>query len=500
MVVKVMNRLKRQQAAGAAAPRRADRGRGPARAKSATCSPSNSLIGVVDRTIARSMRRPWSPGAVGLGRGVRLAVSKVAPDAVRQIWSPRLRAEARDAPESGIVEVFNYGRGREGLIPLWVGEGDLPTPGLHLRRGGARRSAPARPSTPTSAACPNSARRSPAITRASTAGRSTPERFFVTGGGMQAIQIAVRMVAGVGDEVLVPTPAWPNIAAAIGIGGATRRSRCRCASAMPAGRSTSTACSTAVDAADHGDLPQFAVQPDRLDRDARRASRDPRFRPRSAACGSSPTRSITASSMPATASPSFYDIAEPDERILYVNTFSKNWAMTGWRIGWLSAPPALGQTIENLIQYSTSGVAAFLQRAATAALDDGDDFLALAGRARPRRPRDRRARASQRPAASASPSRPARSTCSSPSTARPTRRSARPPPGRRGQRRPRAGQRLRRRRRRLHAPLLRPRRRPDARGDRRLAAWLGESVSRQRPGATEPAGAGDRRRPRRRVS
>ena len=39
-----------------------------------------------------------------------------------------LRAEARDAPESGIVEVFNYGRNRPGLIPLWVGEGDLPTP------------------------------------------------------------------------------------------------------------------------------------------------------------------------------------------------------------------------------------------------------------------------------------------------------------------------------------------------------------------------------------
>ena len=56
-------------------------------------------------------------------------------------------------------------------------------------------------------------------------------------------------------------------------------------------------------------------------------------------------------------------------RILYVNTFSKNYAMTGWRIGWLSAPVELGQTIENLIQYSTSGVAAFMQRGATAALE-----------------------------------------------------------------------------------------------------------------------------------
>ena len=49
--------------------------------------------------------------------------------------------------------------------------------------------------------------------------------------------------------------------------------------------------------------------------------------------------------------------------------------MTGWRIGWLSAPPILGQAIENLIQYSTSGVAVFMQRAATVALDEGDDFL-----------------------------------------------------------------------------------------------------------------------------
>ena len=26
------------------------------------------------------------------------------------------------------VEVANYGRGRQGLIPLWVGESDIPTP------------------------------------------------------------------------------------------------------------------------------------------------------------------------------------------------------------------------------------------------------------------------------------------------------------------------------------------------------------------------------------
>ena len=39
-----------------------------------------------------------------------------------------IRPEAAEAPTSGIVQVFTYGRGREGLIPLYVGEGDLPTP------------------------------------------------------------------------------------------------------------------------------------------------------------------------------------------------------------------------------------------------------------------------------------------------------------------------------------------------------------------------------------
>jgi aspartate/methionine/tyrosine aminotransferase len=67
---------------------------------------------------------------------------------------------------------------------------------------------------------------------------------------------------------------------------------------------------------------------------------------------------------------------EPDDRILFVNTFSKNWAMTGWRIGWLKVHPSLQQTFENLIQYSTSGVAQFMQRGAVAALDEGDGFVA----------------------------------------------------------------------------------------------------------------------------
>ncbi len=74
--------------------------------------------------------------------------------------------------------------------------------------------------------------------------------------------------------------------------------------------------------------------------------------------------------------PSFLEFRRPDDRLIFVNTFSKNWAMTGWRIGWLQAPPELGQIIESLVQYNTSGVATFMQRGAIAAIEDGEPFVA----------------------------------------------------------------------------------------------------------------------------
>ena len=120
--------------------------------------------------------------------------------------------------------------------------------------------------------------------------------------------------------------------------------------------------------------------------------------------------------------PSFLDVMAPEDRILFVNTFSKNWCMTGWRMGWIMAHPSLGQVVENMIQYSTSGVAQFMQRAGVAALDQGEDFVAQqVARARAE-PRHRLRDSWRRPAAAASRRRRARSICSSRSTAKPTAR------------------------------------------------------------------------------
>ena len=79
--------------------------------------------------------------------------------------------------------------------------------------------------------------------------------------------------------------------------------------------------------------------------------------------------------------PSFLQICTPDDRLLVSNTFSKNWAMTGWRAGWLVYPRGLARTFAALGQYNTTSIPTFVQHAAVAALDQGDEFIrAMVGR------------------------------------------------------------------------------------------------------------------------
>jgi aspartate/methionine/tyrosine aminotransferase len=282
-----------------------------------------------------------------------------------------LAPSARAVPESGIVAVFNYGRLRPGIIGLWAGEGDLVTPPLV--------GAAAKAALDAGQTFYTYQRGIPPLREAIAAytGRVydrpvSPEEFFVTGGGMQAIQMAVQLVVGAGDEVVIPAPSWPNFAGAI---------------------------------LSHGGVPRFTplsfgADGWTLDLDRLFAAVTDRTRALFINSPANPT-GWTASLDDLRAilefararglwiiadeiygrfhwdggiAPSFQTLREPGDRIIFVQTFSKLWAMTGWRMGWLQAPPELGQTIENLIQYNTSGVPTFLQPAGVAALTDGEDF------------------------------------------------------------------------------------------------------------------------------
>ena len=131
-----------------------------------------------------------------------------------------LRAEARLAPVSGIEAVANYGRGRPGLIPLWAGESDLPTP--DFINAAAMRGLDAGETFYTWQGGIPELREALARYHQRHFGFDfSPDEFIVTIGGMQAIVLALQATAGAGDEAIYLEPAWPNFAGAAGVAGAT---------------------------------------------------------------------------------------------------------------------------------------------------------------------------------------------------------------------------------------------------------------------------------------
>jgi aspartate aminotransferase len=63
------------------------------------------------------------------------------------------------------------------------------------------------------------------------------------------------------------------------------------------------------------------------------------------------------------------------ERTIYINGFSKAYAMTGWRLGYSVAPAELTQEMIKIQQASTSCAAAFVQAAGVAALRGPQDCV-----------------------------------------------------------------------------------------------------------------------------
>ncbi|MEZ4826658.1 MAG: pyridoxal phosphate-dependent aminotransferase [Bacteroidia bacterium] len=63
------------------------------------------------------------------------------------------------------------------------------------------------------------------------------------------------------------------------------------------------------------------------------------------------------------------------DRVIIVNGFSKGYAMTGWRLGYIAAPKEIADLTEKLQGQSTSGATAFAQIGAVAALNGPQDTV-----------------------------------------------------------------------------------------------------------------------------
>ncbi len=88
-----------------------------------------------------------------------------------------------------------------------------------------------------------------------------------------------------------------------------------------------------------------------------------------------------------------YDLDPPSalslgEDVVVINSFSKYWCMTGWRLGWLVVPTALVPAVERLAQNIFLAAPTPAQHAALAAFDPATEAILRANKGELRRRRD----------------------------------------------------------------------------------------------------------------
>ena len=277
-----------------------------------------------------------------------------------------MRNAISDLPASKIREVANAGLGRNDVLAFWFGESDEATPAL-IREAAARSLADGETFYSQNLGLPE-LREALARYASSLHGGLDHNRIAVTSSCVNALMLAMQALVGAGDEVVAVVPVWPNLTAQPVILGAhvTRVALRARAGAWEL---------------DLGELLK-AITP-RTKVLLVNAPNNPTGWSLSRAeqqavlahCRRTGTWLVADEVyerlfyLPGTAcAPSFLDVAQADDRLVVVHSFSKSFLMTGWRLGWMVAPMSLMDSLGKLIEFNTSCAPVFVQRAGLAAL------------------------------------------------------------------------------------------------------------------------------------
>jgi aspartate/methionine/tyrosine aminotransferase len=296
-----------------------------------------------------------------------------------------MRPEIQALPGSLIREVANAGLGRSDVLAFWFGESDEVTP--EPIRAAASASLMAGETFYSHNLGLPELREAIAGYASRLHGPVDAARVAVTSSGVTALMLAMQMLAGAGDEVVVVTPVWPNLTAQPAILGATVRT----VSLQPR-----------HDGAWALDLEELlAAVTDRtrvllvnapnnptgwtLSRDEQQALLVHCRRTGTWIVADEVYERIF---FGGAAAPSFLDIAGPEDRLVVAGSFSKSFLMTGWRLGWLVLPADHVGAAGKLLEFNSSCAPVFVQRGGLAALAMADDFVpGLVGRLRAGRDR-----------------------------------------------------------------------------------------------------------------
>jgi aspartate/methionine/tyrosine aminotransferase len=196
----------------------------------------------------------------------------------------------------------------------------------------------------------------------------------VTAGGVNALMLAVQALVNAGDRVVVVTPVWPNLTAQPAVMGA----EVHCVSLRPVDGQWQLDMSELLAAITPATRLLVLNAPNNpTGWTLSRAEQQTLL----AHCRRSGTwiladevyERLYYEPTPNGCAPSFLDIAEPEDRLVVVHSFSKSFLMTGWRLGWLVMPPDMTPHMGKLIEFNTSCSPVFVQRAGVVALQRTDE-------------------------------------------------------------------------------------------------------------------------------
>ena len=275
--------------------------------------------------------------------------------------------------QNGITKVAFARLGDPTVVPLWFGEGDTVTPAFIRDAAKAALDAGQTFYTHT--------RGTPGLRDAIKTYLDglygldiDPNRITVPGSAMMGVTIAAQTAVTSGDRALIVSPHWPNIEITYRVAGAR----------TDAVRQRETDAGWQLEVAD-------------IIRAARPETRsiyiNSPCNPTGWVMGRDAQSELLAfcrerdilliadevyhrTYFEAEYAPSFLEVARDDDPLIVVNGFSKAWAMTGWRLGWVVTPSRLRTAWTALSECFNTGATVFAQAGGVAALERGERTVA----------------------------------------------------------------------------------------------------------------------------
>src|SRR5215467_5103145 len=290
---------------------------------------------------------------------------------------PSIATSVEAVPRSRIRELAEIAMSMDGVLRLYFGESNLPTP-EYIKQAAIRAMQDGFTFYTENAGLPSTRRAIAEHYRALHGVELDPaSEIVVTASGVQALNLGIRCTLDPGDDGLVLTPAWPNGSSSIMMANATVRQ-----------------------------IPQpLCGERYRIDFDALEAAVTPRTRMLLYTSPSNPLgwvatdeeqqglldfarrhdlwliadevydRLYYAGVKLGDPVPSILRKATREDSVIVIHSFSKSYCMTGWRLGWMVARRDAIAKATQLNEFVVSHAPTFTQKAGETALAEGEPEL-----------------------------------------------------------------------------------------------------------------------------